>query len=174
MIDLTKRDQKKWWVFMNKITRPIYLDRSSKCFFIMYIVIALILTCITIWMFLVQYFTSYDQFRYDSECSYENTSGSICHLRIQVTENYPVNSLIYLGIKNYRQSFPRLVKSISDDQLAGKDNASLEQCGVFKTNLKMQTFYSAETESILQPTADSIPCGLMVKNFPRDYFEFEK
>lgn len=129
---------------------------------------------LTSWIFLVQYFTSYDQFRYDNECSYENTSGSICHLRIQVTEDYPINSLIYLGIKNYRQSFPRMMTSISDDQLAGKDNASLDSCGQFKTNLEMQTFYSGETESILQSTADSIPCGLMVKNFPRDYFEFEE
>lgn len=171
MHDLTKKDDKKFWKFLNYITRPVYIDRSSKAYFVFFIIMAVLFAFLTCWTFITHYYTPYSEFRYDNQCTYENTSGNICHLQIEIDKDYDADSYIYFGVKNFRQAYPRMVHSINFDQLAGKKPIDkLDSCLKFKTNLEMEAQYSYKTREVLDPEADAVPCGLMAKNFPRDMF----
>ena len=98
----------KFWEWCKKGMAPLPFDLDATVHMYIHLVMSGLFLIIFLWTTITYYFTSYSQFRYDNKCSYENTSDHLCHLTIKITETYPAGSYIYLGLKNWRQTYPRI------------------------------------------------------------------
>lgn len=138
----------------------------------MLVVLFLIITIVTGYIY---YNTEYSSYRYDSVCNSSESIEKMCVLKINIPYDYPAGSFIYLGLKNFRQTFARFMNSISYDQLDGVSlNKHQTHCDPVFTNEDMGVTTSYLSGKTLNPKATSIPCGLLAKYLPNDTFTIKK
>ena len=96
-----------------------------------------------------------------------------CSMNITIEENMKAPIMVYYKLKGFYQNHRRYIKSKSQNQLSGK-SSDTGDCGPIYKNEDLglgSDIIAADGKTILKPTDNAIPCGLMAKTYFNDSFD---
>lgn len=166
-------EEKKKPSFWDKFNRKCDFNLSSTHYWAIHLICFTCFLMILIWTTWIYWQTDFAQYRYDNNCNFTNTRGNYCELVIYIHKKFNAGTGVYLGIYNFRQTYPKFLSSISYAQLDGAEAAGTNHTECFPnfTNEEMSAITSYNTGKLLDQRAIAVPCGLLAKYFPKDSFE---